>query len=156
MTEPAHEPSPDATVSLREITADTLGSILKLAVREDQNRFVANNAVSIAQAHFSDVAWFRGVYADDTPIGFVMLSDDATKPEYFLWRFMIDARYQRHGFGRRALACLIDYVRTRPNATELFTSAVPGEGSPQPFYESLGFVPTGDVDDGETVLRLAL
>ena len=36
------------------------------------------------------------------------------------------------------------------------TSAVPGEGGPQPFYEKLGFVPTGQIDDGEVVLRLEL
>ena len=33
-------------------------------------------AFSIAEAHFSPLAWFRAVYAGDTPVGFVMLSDD--------------------------------------------------------------------------------
>ena len=35
-------------------------------------------------------------------------------------------------------------------------SAVPGDGSPIPFYTRLGFVPTGEVEDGEDVLRLDL
>ena len=84
------------------------------------------------------------------------LSDEPAKPEYYLWRFMIDARYQRHGFGRQAIGLLVDHVRARPAATELLTSCVPGEGSPRPFYEGLGFTYTGRDDDGEQELRLAL
>jgi diamine N-acetyltransferase len=113
--------------------------------------------VSIAQAHFApEVAWFRAVYADETPIGFVMLEDDAANAEYFLWRFMIDARFQGYGFGRQALALLIEHVKTRPNASALYTSCVPGEGSPGPFYEKMGFVYTGEVSDEELVMRLDL
>ncbi len=132
-------------------------SICKLAVAPSQQHFVASNAVSIAQAYFErETAWFRAVYADETPVGFLMLEDDPTAQEYSLWRFMIDARFQGHGYGRRALELLIAHVRTRPGATELFTSCVPGDGSPCPFYERMGFVYTGEEDDGELVMRLAL
>jgi diamine N-acetyltransferase len=156
MNEPETEVTPDAVVSLREVTADTVWAITRLKVKPDQAHFVAENATSIAQAYFEPKAWFRAIYADETPIGFVMLYDDPEKPEYYLWRYMIDARYQRMGFGRRALEMFIDHVRTRPNATELLCSYVPGEGSPGPFYIGLGFVETGEVDDDENVIRLAL
>jgi diamine N-acetyltransferase len=147
----------DAAVTLREITSDTVRAICALEVAPAQRGFVAPNAISIAQAYFAqEVAWFRAIYADDTPVGFVMLEDNAEKQEYFLWRFMIDARYQGYGFGRRALLLVIDHVRTRPGAAALFTSCVPGDGSPCPFYERMGFVPTGEVDDGELVMRLDL
>ena len=63
-----------------------------------------------------------------------MLEDKPEEAEYYLWRFMIDARYQSLGFGRRALSLIIDRVKTRPNATQLLTSVVQGEGSPQSFY----------------------
>jgi diamine N-acetyltransferase len=33
---------------------------------------------------------------------------------------------------------------------------VPGKGSPEPMYLAHGFVPTGEIDDGEVVARLAL
>ncbi len=156
MNEPEKEVTRDSVVSLREITGDTLGAIMRLKVKPEQEQFVANNAVSIAQAHFEPKAWFRAIYADETPVGFVMLFDDPDAPEYYLWRYMIDARYQRLGFGRQALRLFIDHVRTRPNATELLTSYVPGEGTPAPFYAGLGFVETGKVDDGENVIKLAL
>ena len=68
-------------VSLREVTKDTLQSILDLKVSPDQEQFVATNAKSIAQAHFYESAWFRAIYADDVPVGFVMLSDVPEKGE---------------------------------------------------------------------------
>jgi diamine N-acetyltransferase len=85
-----------------------------------------------------------------------MLRDEPGEARYYLWRFMIDARYQGTGVGRRALELLFEHVRTRPGAKELLTSVVPGEGGPGPFYEKLGFVYTGEVDDGELVMRRAL
>ena len=150
-------PGSDAVVTLREITRETVRTITDLKVAPEQSGFVATNAESIAQAYFDrDVAWFRAVYADDVPVGFIMLEDDAANQEYFLWRFMIDARYQGHGYGRRAVELVVEYVKTRPGARALMTSCVPGDGSPCPFYERLGFVPTGEVDEGEIVLCLAL
>lgn len=50
----------------------------------------------------------------------------------------------------------IDYVRQRPGAREFFTSVVPGEGTPGPFYEKLGFAYTGELDEGERVMRKLL
>jgi diamine N-acetyltransferase len=146
----------NSQVTLREITADTVRAICNLKVNESQQQFVAPNAVSIAQAHFHDSAWFRAIYADDTPVGFAMIDDQPEKPEYFLWRFMIDQRYQRMGFGRKVIELLIAHVRTRPNATEFLTSVVQAEGGPQPFYEKLGFALTGDFEDDEAIMRLAL
>ncbi|HLM58451.1 MAG TPA: GNAT family N-acetyltransferase [Pyrinomonadaceae bacterium] len=144
-------------VSLREVTKETLRQITGLRVRPDQERLVATNAESIAEAHFSPgVAWFRGVYLGETPVGFVMLEDNAAEGRYYLWRFMIDARYQRTGVGRKALELLFEHVRTRPGAEVLHTSCVPGEGSPGPFYEKMGFVYTGEEDEGELVMRKEL
>lgn len=144
-------------VSLREVTKETLRDITRLKVSPDQERLVATNAESIAEAYFSrDVAWFRAIYADDTPAGFVMLEDDPAGGRYYLWRFMIDARYQKRGIGQKALELLFEYVRTRPGARVLYTSCVPGAGSPGPFYEKMGFVYTGEEDEGELVMRRQL
>jgi diamine N-acetyltransferase len=148
---------PEQEVSLREVTKETLRSITALRVAPAQERLVATNAESIAEAYFSrEVAWFRAVYLGDTPVGFVMLEDNPAEGRYYLWRFMIDARYQRTGVGRKALEMVFDYVRTRPGAAVLTTSCVPGEGSPGPFYEKMGFRYTGEEDEGELVMRREL
>ncbi|HEV8191115.1 MAG TPA: GNAT family N-acetyltransferase, partial [Ktedonobacterales bacterium] len=106
----------DMTVTLREVTKDTVGDVCHLQVAEEQREYVADNAFSIAQAYFEPKAWFRAIYADEMPIGFVMLFDAPDAPEYFLWRLMIDAAHQGKGFGQRAIALLVEYVRTRPAA----------------------------------------
>ncbi len=148
-------PAPDATVTLREVTKDSLIHTLRLRVRADQAHFVAPNTVSIAQAYFErENAWFRAIYADETPVGFLMLDDNPDKGDYFLWRFMIDAAHQGKGYGAQAIHRLVEHVRTRPNADSLGVSYVPGEGSPEGFYRRLGFQPTGEVDEGEIVARL--
>ena len=146
----------EATVSLREITQETVNFILNLRVAKEQEQFVASNAVSIAEAHFSAEAWFRAIYADETPVGFLMLSDQPDKGEYFLWRFMVDVQHQGKGYGRRALELLIDHVKTRPNAKELFLSHVPGPGSPEGFYRKLGFEHTSEQAGEELVMKLTL
>jgi diamine N-acetyltransferase len=146
----------DSQVSLREVTAETVRAICNLEVHPEQKGFVAPNAVSIAQAHFEPNAWFRAIYADDVPVGFVMLYKDEEKPEYFLWRFMIDAKYQRLGFGSLALNLVLEHVRSIPGAVELLTSCVPKEGGPEPFYAKLGFKRTGNILGEEVELHLDL
>ncbi len=146
----------EATVSLREVTQETVNSILNLRVTKEQEQFVASNAVSIAEAYFSEDAWFRAIYADETPVGFLVLSDQSDKGEYYLWRFMVDVQHQGKGYGRRALELLIDHVKTRPNAKELFLSHVPGTGSPEGFYRKLGFEHTGEQVGDELVMKLTL
>lgn len=153
MSEQDNELTKDSVISFREITKDNLNDVLRLKVKPGQEKFVADNAVSIAQAHFEEKAWFRAIYADETPVGFLMLYDDPETSDYFLWRFMIGARYQGLGYGHTALAMLIEYVRALPGATELLLSYVPEPGSPEPFYRSLGFKDTGEIHDDEHVMR---
>jgi len=150
----------NAKITLREITRDTVKDICKLKVSEEQEQFVAPNAVSIAEAHFSSNAWFRAIYADETPVGFIMLYEAPQEGWYGLWRFMIDQRYQRRGYGYKALELVIQYIRSKPNVKELITSFREGKGSPKGFYEKIGFKETGEKDErirgGERVMKLKL
>jgi diamine N-acetyltransferase len=151
-------------VALREVTADNEAAVRALALAPGQERFADSVSESLGEAASSPDAhpWYRAIYAGDRPVGFVMLSFDvppghAEYPwRYFLWRLLVDARYQRRGYGRAAMALVIDIVRRSPGATDLFTSVHPGEGGPGPFYRSLGFQPTGEWFDGEEVYRLPL
>jgi diamine N-acetyltransferase len=154
--------SPDAVISLREVTAETVRTICKLSdtLSDAQKRMVAPNAVSIAEAHFSEHAWFRAIYADDTPVGFVMLyigpdDEEPSKEVHFLWRYMIAGPHQGKGYGRKALQLVINDLKAH-GATELFTSCGEGEASPEGFYRSLGFERDGNVYGDEVGLRLIL
>lgn len=145
-----------AMVTLREVTMDTVRAVCRLQVAAEQRDYVADNAFSIAQAYFEPKAWFRAIYADETPVGFVMLSEDPVAPEYFLWRLMIDAASQGQGFGQRAIALLVEHVRARPAARELLVSYHPGPHSPRDFYLKQGFRDTGRIEEDEVVLSLPL
>jgi ribosomal protein S18 acetylase RimI-like enzyme len=147
----------DAVVSLREITSDSLRPILELRVAPSQRRwYPRSNAWSIAQAHFAPHAWLRGIYADGTPVGLVLLNLVPERAGYFLWRFMIDWRAQRRGHGRRAMELVIRHVATLPHASRLHLAHLRGNSVAASFYADLGFRYTGDEADGDLLMELDL
>ena len=145
-----------ARVSLREITRENLRAVCDLDVLPEQREFVARNTFSLAEAYAEPRAWPRAIYADETPVGFLMLHEDREACRYFLWRMMIDARYQGNGYGKAALDLLRDHVQSLPGATELLSSYGAGDAGPGTFYRSYGFIETGERTHGEIVIRLAL
>ncbi len=116
------EPEVDenSLVTLQKITADNFSEICLLShtLSEAQRNMVADNAYSMVEAQFSSCAWYRGIYADDVPVGFIMLHSglDDDELEYdgiMLWRFMIAEPYQKLGFGREALLQVIAYLKRK-------------------------------------------
>jgi diamine N-acetyltransferase len=151
-------------VSLREITEDNRAAVEALAVTEEQSRYVASVAESLVEAaQLPDAKpWYRAVYADDEPVGFVMISDGITvdNPEYvgpyYLWRLLVDHRFQGRGYGTATLDLVVEHVRKRPDARVLLVSHVVGPTSPLTFYQQYGFRLTGEVHDGEPMLEFDL
>ena len=153
-----------AGVTLREVTDENRPAVLALSVAAAQERFVGTVAGALRDAEEIPEAkpWFRAIYADDQPVGFLMLSWDVTPDPpriigpWFLWKLLIDERHQHHGYGRDAVGLAADIVRAN-GAAELLTSCVPADGGPEPFYRRIGFTPTGDLDEnGEIILALRL
>jgi diamine N-acetyltransferase len=151
-------------VRLVEITPENRAAVTRLRVSARQEAYVANVAESLQEAAASPEAgpWYRAVYADDTPVGFVMLGISAESRDerypfrFFLWRLLIDERFQGRGYGSETIDSLVAELRKRPDADSLFTSVAPGADSPIQFYEKYGFVRTGQIFDDEVVLRLDL
>jgi diamine N-acetyltransferase len=149
-------------VSLRPISDSNRESVEGLRVSPAQEQFVSGVAESLLEAaeEPDGRALFWAVYADETPVGFVMISDEVGSPDYiphFLWKLLIDARYQRRGYGTATLDLIVGYFRGRPGVDQLLTSASQGDGSPIEFYEGYGFERTGEiVFDDEVLLRLKL
>ena len=142
-------------VSLREITSETVRLVTTLDVSPHQRGLVQPNAVSIAEACFEPKAWFRAVYLDEEPVGFAMVWRDPEAREFFIWRFMVDSRFQGKGVGRRAVELLLEEARA-DGAAEVKLSVVPGESGAAAFYERFGFEPTGVEHDGQLEMRLML
>jgi diamine N-acetyltransferase len=153
-------------VALEVITAKTVLAIMGLDVSPSQRAYVASNSVSIAEAHFNPGGWFRAIYAEGIPVGFVMLFDStvpgavATDPveptDMVLWRLMIDHRYQRQGLGRRTLDAVRRHIKSLGRFNRLLSSYIPGPGTPKGFYLSYGFTETGRLWDDGTEIEIAL
>ena len=167
-------------IELREITWDNLDAIMKLKVAESQKDFVADNMYSLVQAYcslkedkhpFTALAIANG----EEIVGFLMYEycpseserDDIEEdddeyfqdaPYYHLFRYMIGAQYQDKGYGRIAMEKLVDYMKARPQgeADAIFICYCPENKVARKFYESFGFVDTGQVIDGEYITRLAI
>lgn len=160
----ARPTGPPQRVELVEITSETARAVGELSVGRSQRGLVTPVLGSYRDALFPDVdraggrlvPWYRAIVADGEPAGFLMIAEaTATEPHPYLWRLLIDLRHQRRGIGQRAVELLIDRVRAAGHA-RLLVSYHPGYGSPAPFYASLGFVPTGEIHDGEIVAALDL
>jgi diamine N-acetyltransferase len=146
-------------VSLRPLTDSNREAVLALRVAPSQAQFVSTVADSLQEAaeHPDAHALYWAIYADETPVGFVMIADEVSGADYipqFLWKLLIDERHQRQGIGSATLDLIVEYFRGR--AEVLTTSAGQGAGSPIAFYERYGFTRTGEEHDGEVVLQLRL
>lgn len=158
-------------VELRDlVTDDDFAAVFTLRRGPGQERYlgmmISHFEDAIAEAHACPRYWSVHDVEDGTIVGFVMISDDipaetlAARDDivgpYFLWRLLIDARYQGRGYGRAVIDAVAAYVRAKPNGRVLLTSCKPGDGSPQPFYLHYGFTKTGTVMWGEDILSLDL
>jgi diamine N-acetyltransferase len=154
-------------VTLKEITGENLEAVVALHVAPGQEQFVSSVRDSLAEAAEYPHAkpWYRAIFASGKPtgpVGFVMVSWNAEPqpPEiiapWFLWKLLIDQQHQGRGYGAAVVRHIAELVRAE-GATELLTSYVPGDDGPAGFYQRLGFVPTGELDEsGEVIVRLGL
>jgi diamine N-acetyltransferase len=153
---------PEPIVSLRPLTDENREAVEGLRVSSAQEQFVSDVKDSLAEAAAEPDgrAIYWAIYAGETPVGFVMISDEVGSPEYiphYLWKLLIDERHQRRGYGTATLDLIVEYFRGRAGVEVLTTSAGRGDGSPIPFYERYGFENTGEiVFDGEVLLLLRL
>ena len=158
------DPLSDGDVVLRPLTEENRPALEALRVATAQRAFVSSVTDSLAEAErYADAnPLVFGLYDRETPVGFVMIADEVDDPDYiahYLWKLLIDERFQRRGFGTAALDLVAAYFRSKGVPT-MWTSTGEGEGSPIPFYERYGFVRDGvhEDDDGsrEIMLRLDL
>ena len=84
-----------------------------------------------------------------------MYALDETDQEYWVYRLMIDAAFQRRGYGRSALSLVIERI-AKLGRKVLYISFEPENRGAELLYKSLGFVPDGRMDGSEVIYRLNL
>jgi GNAT superfamily N-acetyltransferase len=110
-------------------------------------------AKSVAQASFEPAARSLGLYAQGQAVGYLLLFDarfDREDPadELYVWRILIDHRFQRQGHGARAMRWVLAEAR-RLGFAQVGLSHVVGNDDAGSFYRTLGFDYTGKVKDNE-------
>jgi diamine N-acetyltransferase len=154
-----------AQIAIREVTRENWRVALQLAVRPEQQRFIADYApiaaIALAKAYVrpGGLVWTPyAFYGGNQMVGFAALAyEPGSADNYWLYHFFIDRDHQRQGYGRQALRLLIEFVRERhPNCRMLHLTVHPENVAAQRLYASGGFQPTGVERDGEPVYQLRL
>jgi diamine N-acetyltransferase len=143
-------------VTLREITRANLWTCLDLTLHPEQEGFVAPNAVSLANAYVEPSFVPLGVYAGEEMVGFAMYGQHPVTGAWWVIRLMIDRAHQGKGYGRAAMEAVIDRMSERIGCNEIVTSFVSTNAVAARLYESLGFRPTGEIEDDEPLVSLRL
>ena len=138
-------------VSLVEVSADSWRDIADLAPRDDQRGYVAPLAARYLLLGVYGDTWHNlGVYDGATPVGHVMwgADDDGSR---WIGGLLVDAAHQGRGVGR---AIVVERLRAAGDAP-VRLSHHPDNVASRVLFESLGFRPTGVVEDGEVVMELS-
>jgi len=155
-------------IELRKITSGNFDECIKLELNEEQKSYVASNMRSLAQAYVAlanneCIPMPYAIYANDIMVGFIMLSysktdDKDDESAYWVWRLMVDKRYQGKGYGKETMSNALELIMTFPygKASAVFLSYEPENVVAKTLYKSFGFVETGKIEYGELVAKLAL
>lgn len=131
---------------------------IRLRVTEAQSKYIVANDISLkVAADHTKVARPFVIYSDGIAVSFTMF---AFEPDYkdpddrhWLWRFMIDEKYQGQGYGKEALKHIISYFKEN-GASNMRLSTKESDINAIHLYQSLGFAPNGEMNDGEIVFEL--
>ena len=148
----------------RPITGDDVVPLENITVRPDQNRFIAPNIVTIAQARFETGAYDFCLWDGDTRIGLIALIDMAEHDDrseidapdaVYIWRLLIGTEFQRKGYGTAAMAFAEDWARKRGRRC-VQIQAVKDNAAAIGMYQSLGYALTGKISGEEVQLEKPL
>jgi diamine N-acetyltransferase len=150
-------------VEIKEITPKNFWEVIDLKVKADQQTFVAANSVSIAQSKVQPECIPLAIYNDNILVGFLMYCIDKSlykDNEYWIYRLMIDEKYQGKGYGKKAMEIIIDKIKEDKTKNKIKTSFEPENEIAKKLYLKLGFEPTGEMtgeigdDDREEIVVL--
>ncbi len=147
-------------IELVGLTEENLNECLRLKVAEEQTQYIASNEDSWKTAQENrEVARPFLICRDRKAVGFAMFAFDEDYEDpgdrYWLWRFMIDERFQGKGIGTAALREIIRYFREH-GADHIRLSTKETNAAALSLYRRAGFCETGEMNGGEIVLALRL
>ena len=115
---------------------------------------MASNLYSIAQAKVQPECIPLAIYDEATLVGFIMYCLDSEDKEYWIYRLMIDEKFQAKGYGKEAMKQVIEKIREDKTHHIIYISFEPENHVAKSLYENLGFVPDGRIIGDEIVYCL--
>lgn len=140
-----------ASLTLEDITFANFIEASFLQVKEEQRHFVASNAFSLAQSKYQEECIPQAIYSGKNMVGFLLYAIDRKDHEYWIYRLMIDQRYQGLGYGGKAMELILDKLMPQALNRLIKTSVDPENDAAKLLYEQLGFTTKGIVEDDEIV-----
>ncbi|WP_246188176.1 GNAT family N-acetyltransferase [Paenibacillus tengchongensis] len=146
---------------LVDVTKENWLSVILLTTNMDNQHtlgeeFVASNAYSIIESFYEGNWTIKAIEHGSDLIGFAMYGIPEGSASYELCRFMIDRKFQGRGYGKQALALIIDEMVKHFGCKEICLSTDPANAKGKHIYESLGFTSTGQLQDDEEVYILKI
>lgn len=141
-------------ILFKEITKENFWDCISLAVAKEQVEFVTSNAVSIAQSKVQTECIPLAIYDDDIMIGFIMYCIDEDDGEYWIYRMMIDEKYQSKGYGKKSLEKLLEIIKQDNTRSKVFLGVHKESKYAVELYKKCGFEFTGQVFGSEHIMKL--
>lgn len=113
--------------------------------------WVTSTAFSIVQSVYEPEWESRLIYDDEKIIGFVFYGMWAEKQAPLLCRYTIDVAHQGKGYGQRALPVVIREMAAQYRTDYIYLTLEESNARAVHLYRKFGFVPTGEMDEGESV-----
>ena len=146
------------SITLRDITGDNYFQVLELKISPEQEaaKFVAPVVRSLADAWYyrdEGITYPKAIYAKDDLVGFIMYDLDPEEQQVFIWRFLIDQRYQGKGYGRQTIEAVVEMAKEQAQMTKVVADYVDGNEPMKKILLDLGFEETGfDQDSKEHIM----
>jgi diamine N-acetyltransferase len=133
------------TVSLVELNAENWYECCKLEISTEQAEYIESNAISIAQSKFEPTLKPYAIYYEEKIVGFLMYNTIQEELDgYWVYRIMVDKKFQGKGIGRTATSIMISEIAKLPNAQKIVVGYHPENLGAHNLYSSLGFIDNGD------------
>ena len=133
-------------IKLKLVDETTFDQVIDLSLAEQDKRCVASNVYSLAQAWLlreKNQVFPHAIISRDRVVGFLLLTKDIEKKEYYVWRLMIDKDYQHRGYGKEAIRLVIQMAKADAACHSLRVAYVMGNHRMRGILDSLQFESSG-------------
>lgn len=143
-------------IRLELVNKDNFDQVLDLEVAPKDQRRVASVEYSLAQAWLyrdSEVLFPYAVKSGQLTVGFLLLSYQPMENSYYIWRLLIDQKYQNQGFGKEVIRQVLQRARDDQQCHKVTVNYVIGNHKMRYILEKFGFQPVG-LDGQEMKMEL--